>query len=1808
MLSPMTRILGYHIDEVLVLGTRSSVYRGTRVSDNAPVILKVVDSQRATLKNVARLKHEYEIIKLLKHDALIKAYGLEKHDHLLMLVLEDIGGISLFRYLKDRAISTWQALEIYIKAARQLGIIHGFQVVHKDINPTNIVLNPKTGDVRITDFSISTQLARENPYHLDDHFEGTLAYISPEQTGRMNRDLDYRSDFYSLGMSLYETLARRLPFTPREPMELIHCHLARVPVNPSMFNSEIPGMISEIVLKLISKNAEDRYQSSKGIIYDLQKCLNAYKSMGHVEYFPPGEHDTNMKLSLPQKIYGRDGECSQLLELYEKVKGGSVEVLILSGGSGTGKNALINELHKPMAKQRSYFISGRSDLYQRNIPYASLIQAFGKLARKILAESNTRLNYWKKRILKCLGANTRIITEVIPEVEHIVGEQEPVASLPPGESENRFSLVFRRFVGAFAIPEHPLVIFLDDLQWADTATLKLLEMIVQDHEIKSLLLICSYLDDEVSEAHPIMETMDILRDSSTSVSHFHLGPLPSQVVGNMVADALRMDIEAVDTLSQIVFEKTGGNPFHIGEYLKQLSEEQLLYYDVDRQGWRWDAVKIAGADLGEDAVDIFIERIRKLDDPSQKVLKNGACIGNVFSVAQLARVCELKPGETVKLLWPAVEKGLIHSQDAVSLMGEDDVSFNEHYFEFNHDQIQMACYALTTESDRQRIHLKIGRALASGLDEPGVDENLFEIVNQYNLGIALVEDGDERDRLLKMNLRAGEKALTSVAYQPANGYFSNGMSLLPESCWISHYEIALRLHLKRGECEFLLGNNQLAEKFFEEALARSETVPEMAFVFNMRTVLYTHRGLYFEAIEAGLAGLDLLEISLPVMDDQLEIQMQELLLQIKEGVGDRTHDQLLECPEMEDPIQRAGMVLLGHIWAPAMNMNRNLMNLVVLKIVEISLKYGNTSISSCGYVGYGLILGSLLGNYKRGDEYGKLALSLSDRYPNPEFASQVRFMFGAFVHPWRYHFRSCLPYLREAWRIGLESGNLVSASFSAFHIILQRLARGDQLESVADECQKYMDLLRGFNDEHHYQALVASLQMIRILEKPWNGAVQWNDESFDKSTFLENLQKKLYISAIIHFFNARVRVAYLLGEFKEALAVSREVERYAAFTWGYPFQAEQWFYAALSRSALWEETPDSERSHLLLEVAAYKDKLEKLAISCPKNFQPRYLLVAAEAARLGERNDQAMDFYDEAIDVARRYEFSDLEALAFELAGRFFLGRKKERIARVYIRDACFRYAQWGARAKVSQMQQHHSYLIDLEEYERASTATSTTSAGHSNSLDLASFMKASRAISSEMKLGPLLEKLLHIALENAGAEKGFLILEKRERLYVEAEGLADRDPVTLLNIGPMGPHIRLSSAIVNYVYHTGQHVVLGNAAKEGLFTSDPYVFRQRPRSLLCLPLIAQGKTIGVLYLENNLVSDAFTNDRLEILQLITSEASISIENARLYTNLDDTSKWLQQSNQKLEEQNRTLEIKVNERTRELQEKNGVLEQTLSQLQTMQKQIIQQEKLASLGTLTAGIAHEIRNPLNFVNNFSELSRDLLTDLVEELDPLKEAHLKGEQRDWVDQLISDLENNLERIREHGQRADAVVHSMLRHSYDKTVTMPEAADLNQLFDEYLMLSYHGIRARDATFTMEIEKDYDLYMEPMDVVSQDLSRVVINLVENACFSIHKKQKELGNTFQGLLKITTKDRGEEVEIRVWDNGLGIPKEVRDKVFNPFFTTKPAGEGTGLGLSITNEIIVNGHGGHLTVDSEEGQWTEFVICLPKHPKFDPKP
>lgn len=1787
-------IPGYHLDKAVSENGNTIVYRGLDVCTGAAVVIKTVQGEIPTAKRLARLKYEFEILESLRGDGLLKAFDLKRYNGNLALVMADIGGTSLYQQMRLRPFSLVQAVTIFAEITRQLAVLHEQGIIHKDINPSNIVRNPETEQLQIVDFSIASRLSQEAQRARGNRYlEGTLPFISPEQTGRMNRNLDYRTDFYSLGVCFYNILTLQLPFMVNDPMEMVHCHIARQPDAPRMVNPNIPKMLDALIMKLMAKNAEDRYQSAYGILHDLERVMGQIKAGESQLGFELGEKDTINTFRIPQKLYGREASWQLLMDTIQRVGFGNNELMLISGHSGVGKSVLIQEIYKPMAHYRGYLISGKFDPYQRNTPYTSLIQAGQELIRQLLSESDGRLEEWRTQILNEVGPEVSVLLELLPELTYVVGKINKASPLPAAEAENRFHMAWRAFLGLFARKGQPLVIALDDLQWADLATLKLIRVLVCDRDIQSLLLIGTYRDEEVDAAHPLSELVRELRRERVPVSNLYLDVLAESDVTALVADTLHSSPANVAPLANAVFHNTGGNPFFINELLKSLYGDGIIYFDSNGGGWRWEPKKVQRLAVTEDGVSFMATKIRRLPEQTRTVLKMASCIGVAFDLKHLCLVQGTDLKETVAALRPAVEEGmLVPLDEAYTLSDGDELHDRNAGFEFVHDQVQQAAYSLMAENERELTHLLIGRQLVEGGRKEALEEDCFDIVNHLNIGVQHIDDRQEALFLVELNLMAGRKARVAGAFEPAASYFQQALYILGEQRW-QLYQLAMPLCMELAECHYLCGRLGKAESLFDEASEHAKTTLEKAAIYQTRTLLYAHQGKYVEAIEVGLEGLELFDITVPYMDDELRGQIAVTLTSIRDQMAGKTPANLLALPELKDPIVYATINQLINLWSPASNVNLNLTKLLLLKIVELSLRHGNVDVSSYGYVGYALVLGSGFGDYKLGEAFGELGLALNDQYDNKELKCRVYFVHGALVKPWRAHLRDCTPILKDAYEAGLASGDIMWASMCLLHTVLHRFMRGDHLHTVSEDVEACASFLKKARYEQAYEIVLVIRRMVCHLRD-----MDGEEPSFDATDFLTRNQRKLYLVAVNHFYTCTIITSYLYGDYARALKACDRVSKLKLYKFGWPSQAEQVMVTGLTHAAMYMRAKDLERDKHLDALHESLEHLEKWSRECPANFRCRYLLLAAEAAHVTGRFEKALNYFDEAIESARENEFTHIEAMASERAGRFLMKKNKPRLAQIYLRDAVFHYQQWGALGKVTQLREDFLEVLGDERHHENTlddTATTTTQ-DVSSSLDLTTFMKASLAISSEIQLDRLLGKMMHIVIENAGARRGYLFLIREDRLFLEAEGSIEDDAVEVLQSRPLESCENVAQAIVNFVFHSQEVVVLGSASKEGHFTSDPHILDTRAKSILCQPIMHKGELAGIVYLENNLVSGAFTPYRLEILQMLTSEAAISIENARLYADLTATGERLRESNEQLEQANRTLEHKVEERTAELRSKNVELEQSLKQVKAMQQQIIQQEKMASLGTLSAGIAHEIRNPLNFVNNFAAISQELLDEMHEEMSDV--GPIEGERREELDALVVDLSKNLGKIHEHGKRADDIVHSMLMHSHRKAASKPVATDVNTMLDKFVKLGYHSMRAKNP-YNVSLDLHFGELPE-IEAVPQDLGRVFLNLVGNAFDAMRVRKEREGDDFEAVLRVRTRSLKSGIEVVIEDNGVGIPDETVDQIFNPFFTTKPAGEGTGLGLSISYDIISKEHQGQIVVESELNQFTKFTICLPR--------
>ncbi len=1555
----MNALLGYRILAEIYESPNSLVYRGIREKDNQAVILKFLREEYPTPEEIIRYKQEYKITHNLNLEGVVKAYSLEKYQNSLVIIFEDFGGESLKILMNKKKFNLSEFLLIAIKVAGILGKVHGSSIIHKDINSSNIVFNPDTQQLKLIDFGISTILSRVNPTIKNPNIlEGTLAYISPEQTGRMNRLLDYRTDFYSLGATFYELLTHQLPFDATDAMELVHCHIAKQPVPPHKLNPEIPKAVSDLVMKLLAKTAEKRYQSSWGIKADLEECLFQLHNNNKIVDFSLGRHDISDKFQISQKLYGREAEVETLLAAFERVaawaereakeeektisqssvtkqKQGRVEMMLVSGYSGIGKSALVQEIYKPITNRRGYFISGKFDQLQRNIPYSALVNTFADLVQQLLTETEESLVQWREKLLLAFGDNGQVIIDVIPELELIVGKQFAAPELAPSESLNRFNLVFQNFIKVFAQPEHPLVIFIDDLQWTDSASLKLIKLLMTAPDSQNLFFIGAYRDNEVSAAHPLMLTVDDIKQEGIMVNHISLKSLDLSNVNRLISDTLTCPTEETIHLAKLILLKTGGNPFFMNEFFKSLYAEKLLFFNQKQERWQWNLEQIKERGITDNVVELMATKIQKLDAIAQRVLQLAACIGNQFDLQTLSIVLEKSQHETALDLHKAVAEDLILPLDdtyrvvgnwSIENEAQEDtetIEISPNYpspflieYKFTHDRIQQAAYSLIPVEDKQAVHWKVGQLLLHNTPQQVREQKIFDIVNQLNFGIELITIQSTKNELAHLNLVAAKKAKASAAYEPAWNYLKVGMKCLNLDSWQSQYELTLALYGEAAEAAYLSGNFEEMERLSSVVMQQAKTLLNKVNIYKIKIQGYTAHNKPLEAIDTALSILKILGISFPKKPKKVDILLE--LMKTKLALVGKPIEDLINLPKMTDPYKLAAMRILSDVTSAAYLAAPELFALIALKQVNLSIKYGNMPVSSSAYATYGLILsGEAVGDVESGYKFGQLALKLLDKFNAKEFKARTLLIVNYFIKHWKEHLGETLTPLLDAYMIGLETGDLEYGAYSACVYCYHSYVLGKELTGLEREMAMYSNAIKQHKQETAFYYNELCRQLVLNLMDRAEDKCSLIGESYNEiqmlSIHLEAKAKNICHS--LYFY--KLVLCYLFQEYQQAVENARLVEKNIDSAVGtIPLSH---FYNSLVYLAIYPDASKLEKKQILLKVKSNQKKIKKWANSAPMTHLHKYYLVEAERHRVLSHKAEAIDYYDRAIELAKKYNYINEEALANELASKFYLGLGKVKIAQAYMLDARYCYLQWGAIAKVKDLDIRYPDLLSRKfdsgtttqlrtsatktgtTDTRASTDPRTTSSGSSEALDLATAIKASQAVFGEMMLDKLLAKLMKILIENAGAQTGFLILEQAGKLLIEVAGTVDQDNVTVLqsipieSLGASGNTPLLSPAIINYVVRTKESVVLNDATRENKFQLDPYIIQNRPKSILCFPLINQGKLISIIYLENNLTTEAFTPDRLEILKLLSAQAAISIENAKLYTEVKDSERRLAQ-------------------------------------------------------------------------------------------------------------------------------------------------------------------------------------------------------------------------------------------------------------------------------------------------------------------------
>jgi len=1503
----MLKLQGYQINAQIYESSNSIVYRGWREGDNQQVILKMLKEDYPTASELTRYKQEYEIIRKLNLEGTIKAYELKPYQRTLVIVMEDLGALSLKELTQQRTdlLPLEEILKIGIKITEILGSIHAENIIHKDINPANIIINPNTEQIKIIDFGISTVFTREKPsFKSPNVLEGTLAYISPEQTGRMNRSLDYRSDFYSLGVTFYELLTGQLPFDTEDTLELVHCQIAKQPSPPTKINPSIPQVLSDIVMKLMAKTAEERYQNAFGIAADLAKCLQQLETSGQISDFPLGTKDISDRFQIPQKLYGREEEVETLLSAFERVADNpesKIEMMLVAGYSGIGKSSLVAEIHKPNTRLRGYFTEGKFDQFQRSVPYSAVVKAFKGLVRQLLSETEEQLERWREKLLGAVGTNGQVIIDVIPEVESIVGQQPPVPELGASESQNRFNLVFGNFIRAFCSKEHPLVIFLDDLQWADSATLKLIELIMTEAEMRYLFLIGAYRDNEVSPSHPLIITLDGLRQNEATINSIVLAPLELESISQLLAETLYSDNEGVKLLAKLVMKKTGGNPFFVNQFLKTLHAENLITFaysssslsqkEIQRGFWQWNIAEIEAQNITDNVVDLMVGKLRKLPEVVQQVLRLASCIGASFALSTLAIVFEQSKETVFADLVTAVQTGFILpvSERDENLLIED--------YKFLHDRVQQAAYSLIDEADKKPINLKIGRLLLQNTNSEDLDELIFEIIDHLNRGIELVTDEREKQKIASLNLIAGQKAKAATAYKAAGQYLKIGRELLGENSWELEYDLTMALYVEAVAVAFLNGDFEKQEKLSKIAIEKGRSLLEIVKVYEFKILAHQSHNQLLEAIETALEVLNMFDVIFPESPTFSDIEATRNQIQLK--LANQDILELIDLPLMTDKYKLAVMRILASIISITFQARPLLLPLIICELVNLSLEYGNAEESTYAYAMYGTITIGIFFDINLGYRFGELALNLVSKLNAKSFKAKTIFGVNLFIKPWKEAIEVTFKPLLSAYQIALETGDIEYGVLSLYVYCYSKYVGGQELGKLKEELLLYRKVIIQFKQKTYLNYHSIYCEIVLNLMGERENPCRLIGDNYDETEMIPLHLQANDTTALAVVYIHKTILCCLFGEYEESIQNALESRKYIVALVGVFLVATFYFYESLAYLA----TCEKEETNKLSLVDENQAKMKIWAEHAPCNCQHKYDLVAAEKARVLGDNWQAMELYDRAIKGAKENGFLQEEALANELAAKFWLNKDREEIAKLYMTKARYGYQLWGAKRKVQDLEEKYGeLLIGVSKTAKITSKITTRISSNTDSvttLDLATLMKASQAIAGEITIDKLLAKLIKVLIENAGAETGCLILETQGKLQIEASGKVGEEKATVLE--SLTVENNLPASIINYVARTQESVVLNKAAVEGKFTKDVYIKSNKPRSILCSPLVNQGKTAGILYLENNLTSGAFTSERLKVLNLLSSQAAIAIDNARLYSQLEENHRLLEENNRLLE-------------------------------------------------------------------------------------------------------------------------------------------------------------------------------------------------------------------------------------------------------------------------------------------------------------------
>ncbi len=1845
-------------------------------------LVTVLETEPFTASHIAKAKQEYEKLKALSLQGMAPIQEVSISPGRLMVVQADLAGSSIKRLLNTREFKIADFLQIALTLSETLGKLHKEGLIHKAINCRNIFVDLTNRKVTLVNFSILNRFNFQGDgLYSQDVLKDQLPYISPETTGRLRQGVDHRSDLYSAGAVFYEMLTGSPPFQSDDPLEMIYAHIAKKPIPPNERNKGIPTVISEMVMKLLSKAMEERYQSGFGLMADFQECLARLQTTGKIESFPLAQKDRSLVFRFPDRLFGREKELAALHTILDRIRNGERISVLISGQAGIGKSVLIKDLHKSLAVGNGAFISGKYEQFSQDAPYHAIFEALQKLMGQILSQDREKINYWKGAMLAALGPNGRIITDLLPEAALIIGQQSQVPALGPEESLNRFYLVMKNFIKVFARPDHPLLIFLDDLQWADAASLGLLKTILCDPEIRFLLVICAFRHNEICLKHSLPEFQKELAKAGVEVREFCLDPLNVNHVNQILCGSLHCEPEKSLKLSELVHKKTAGNPFFINQFMETIYKIGLMRLDP-LQGWLWNADEIERIRETDNVAKLMTGKISRLSQGTQALLKTCACFGSRFNLETVSTFLGIGMDAAYADLSEAIQAGLVVS--------------SELYFEFTHDQIQEAIYFLIPETVKKDLHLRIGRFELAKTNLKSQRANIFFIVNQFNLARELLEQAAEKDELAHLNLLAGQAAKSATAYAPAFDYFRTAIELIGDTGWQRNYRLTLSVYTEAVEAAYLAVAFDEMERLAQAVIRNASSTLDKVAVYDVRIKTLRAQNKLLPAVANGIEILKQLGLDFP--EKPKIFHLVGSLLKTKFSLFGRHPESLMSLPRMKSPSTIAQIQIMSTVSPAVYWAAPNLLPLLVFQMVRLGIKFGLTPMSPYNFAGYGLILCSI-GEIENGYRFGKMALLLLENMNSKEHMARALFVFNTFIRLWKEPVGHTLKPLLAAYEAGVETGDFEFAAFALQIYCFHSFYTCQNLTQLDPEIAGYIQVIKSLKQEPqthmtklHHQAL---LNLREPKEIPWRliGA------SYHEEEMLAVHRAAGDRTIVFTLYYYKLMLAYLFGCHDAALEFAQKAEDKLEAVVGSIIVAWFHFYDALNRLAIYEKALPGERKGLLQKVHQSRRRLKRWAKHASSNFQHQYELVTAELMKAMGKDAEAVEAYDRAISQAHQNGFYLEEALANERAALYYASRKKGKLAGVYIREARTIYARWGAAGKAAEINKTFSAQAEFHQVE--------SDGFFQGGVDHSTVVHSLQAISTEIRLDDLLKRLTKIIAENSGADKVLYIAVKDDRLHLAAERIENTDsPEHVFKVVhpiPVEQRSDLLLPVVNYVKRTRKYVVLDDAQNQGDYINDPYVLRYKPRSILCLPVIRQWSLIGILYLENTAAPGVFTLARIEILQLLSSQAAISIENAMLYENLANAGQALKESEKKyrllaenvsdniwvfdfkqmkfmyhspsvlqlrgyapeeamsqsLEDilppeslqkalqalgqeialeklgtadpnRTRTIEIEnyhkdgsiiwTESRMRFLRDEKGLavsilgvtrnitarkkaeeeirklnieleqrvaartaeLQTSLETLRSTQDQLVQTEKMAALGGMVAGVAHEINTPIGI----GLMASSLLEEKTEASKKLFEkGHLQPSTLDNYFKVAVDssrlIYNNLKRTAE-------LVSSFKQVAAEQASEQCRWIIVKDYIDELISGLQPKYQKQAHHIKVNCPGNIKMYSDPVF-----LYKIFTNLIMN---SIMHGFEDMQNG--------------EIEIEIWqeetwlvivykDNGKGMDMAILQKMYDPFFTTKRARGGTGLGMHIVYNLVSQSLSGKMECTSTPGAGVLFLIRIP---------